>query len=297
MKVLHDEQIEITKEMVEILITEQFPEYKNLPISEFDSTGTVNSIFRLGDDYCIRLPILESYAASILRESKILPYLSKNLTIKIPQPIELGNPNSLYPFHWAIYNWIDGDCYDEKQITDKQVIVSELATFIKELQVIGLLENAPRAGRGPLAELNLMTIDALTQSKDEIDYKMATKIWRRLINTTSWNQKPVWIHADLLKPNILTKENHISGIIDFGSAGIGDPAFDIIPAWTVFDANNRMLFREELGICDEVWDRACAYAFHQAALIIPYYRESNPSFVKQAINTINEIIIDEKGYR
>ena len=113
-----------------------------------------------------------------------------------------------------------------------------------------------------------------------------------LINTPAWDQKPVWIHADLLKPNILIKENRISGIIDFGSAGVGDPAFDIIPAWAVFNSSSRKIFREKLDVNDAIWDRACAYALHQAALIIPYYRESNPVFVKQAVDTINEIVKD-----
>jgi aminoglycoside phosphotransferase (APT) family kinase protein len=73
MKRLHDGQLEIDIELVKGLIKSQFPEYENLPIYEFDSTGTVNSIFKLGNDYCIRLPIVERYADSIVTEYRILP--------------------------------------------------------------------------------------------------------------------------------------------------------------------------------------------------------------------------------
>lgn len=292
MKLLHNGQIEINIEIIKTLIEEQFPQYKNLPINEFDTTGTVNSIFKLGNNYYIRLPLTEMYKDSILTEYKILPYLSKKLTIEIPHPIHLGIPNNLYPFHWGIYNWIDGDCYDDNKITNFQEIISGLANFIKELHSVELFEGAPKAGRKPLLDLNIMTMDALNNSKDEIDCKKAIKIWDSLLNTPVWDNKSVWIHADLLKSNVLIKDNHISGIIDFGSAGIGDPAFDIIPAWSLFSFENRTIFRDKLKVNDIIWNRACAYALHQAAIGIPYYRNTNESFVKQSVYTINEIIKD-----
>jgi aminoglycoside phosphotransferase (APT) family kinase protein len=292
MKILHNGQLDININIAKDLIRGQFPEYDNLPVFEFDSTGTVNSIFRLGNDYCIRFPKLKEYEDSILKEYRVLPYLSKKLTIKIPLPIKLGRPNGLYPVHWGVYNWIKGEPYDNNKITNFQNIIPELANFVKELHGINLLEDAPKSGRRPLLELDTITIGALNASKEEVDYRKAIKIWKYLVNTPVWNNKPVWIHADLLKPNILIKDDHIAAIIDFGGAGIGDPAFDIIPAWAVFDRKNRTTFRKELNVDDAIWYRACGYALHQAALIIPYYRKSNPLFVKQAIDTINEIIAD-----
>jgi aminoglycoside phosphotransferase (APT) family kinase protein len=295
MKILHEDQIKIDIEIVKYLINEQFPQYKDLPIYEFNSTGTVNAIFKLGNDYYVRLPMLKIYENSILREYEILHYISNKISLNIPQIIRLGKPNSLYPCHWAIHNWIDGDCYDNNKITYFKDIIFELVNFINKLHSINLIENAPKAGRKPLMELNSLTMENLNNSKDEIDYKKTIKIWEILINTSLWDNKPVWIHADLLKPNILIKNNHILGIIDFGSAGIGDPAFDIIPAWAVFNKESRSTFRSKLNISDNIWNRACAYALHQAALIIPYYRNNNQSFVKHAVDTINEIIIDHKG--
>ena len=292
MRILHEGQVSINTEIVKLLIQEQFPQYQDLPIYEFNSTGTVNSIFRLGSEYYVRLPMLEIYDNSILREYSILSYISGKMTINIPRVVGLGEPSSLYPCHWAIHNWINGDCYDANKITYSRDIISELVNFIGELHSIDLIENAPRAGRKPLSELNSLTVDALTNSKAEIDYQKAAAIWKMLVDTPLWDNKPVWIHADLLKPNILVNDNHINGIIDFGSAGIGDPAFDIIPAWAVFDKESRYIFRNKLNVSDTIWDRACAYALHQAALIIPYYRKTNQGFVQTAIDTINEIIKD-----
>jgi len=290
MKIMHKGQIDINLKMVKKLIQEQFPQFKNLSISKFNSIGTVNSIYRLGSNYYVRLPMLEQYANDILKERYILNHISKNITTNIPKVIGLGNPDDLYPYHWAIHNWIEGDSY--KKIPNSNEIIVELINFIHELHSIDLLINAPKAGRKPLADLHNITIEALNNSKDEINHKKAIHIWESLLNTPVWDNKPVWIHADLLRPNILIKDNHISGIIDFGSAGIGDPAFDIISAWAVFDLKDRRIFRDKLSVDDSIWYRACAYALHQAALIIPYYRKSNKKFVRFAKETINEIIID-----
>jgi aminoglycoside phosphotransferase (APT) family kinase protein len=291
-RILHNDQLSINTEIVKNLIKEQFPEYAGLPIYEFDSTGTVNSIFRLGNDYYMRFPKLEGYADSLLKEYRILPYIAKHVSIRIPQPIKLGRPSDLYPAHWAIYDWIHGEPYDNSRITNHQRVISELTTFIRELHAIGLLADAPKAGRRPLLELNTVTIENLIASAEEIDYAKAIKIWGKLVDTPVFDSKPIWIHADLLKPNILVKDDHIAAIIDFGSAGVGDPAFDIIPAWSLFDNKNRDIFRAKTDVSDPIWYRACAYALHQAALIIPYYRKSNPYFVRQAVDTIKEIISD-----
>jgi hypothetical protein len=59
------------------------------------SHGTVNSIFRLSRDYYIRFPKLKEYGVSILKEYKVLPYLSKKITIAIPY-MSYNIPSTLY---------------------------------------------------------------------------------------------------------------------------------------------------------------------------------------------------------
>jgi hypothetical protein len=72
---------------------------------------------------------------------------------------------------------------------------------------------------------------------------------------------------------------------------VGDPAADVIAAWSVFGPNGRRTYRLSLDV-DEVWNRARGFALHQAAMIIPYYAETNPEFVTLAKRTIQEVIAD-----
>ena len=91
---------------------------------------------------------------------------------------------------------------------------------------------------------------------------------------------------------MLVRDGRLCAVIDFGGAGVGDPAADVIAAWSVFGHTGRGVFRDTLDVDDGTWDRARGFALHQAALIIPYYRETNPGFVAPATRTVGEILAD-----
>jgi aminoglycoside phosphotransferase (APT) family kinase protein len=84
----------------------------------------------------------------------------------------------------------------------------------------------------------------------------------------------------------------LCAVIDFGGVGIGDPAMDVVPAWSVFNAAGREVFRQGLDVDDATWSRARGYALHQAVMIIPYYVETNSEFVTMAKRTVNEVLAD-----
>jgi hypothetical protein len=71
-----------------------------------------------------------------------------------------------------------------------------------------------------------------------------------------------------------------------------DPAADVIAAWSVLGPAGRALFRRALGVEGGTWERARGYALHQAALIIPYYAETNPGFAASARRTVEQVLAD-----
>jgi aminoglycoside phosphotransferase (APT) family kinase protein len=84
-------------------------------------------------------------------------------------------------------------------------------------------------------------------------------------------------------------------VIDFGAVGAGDPATDVTAAWSVFGPAGRETFRTALGVDDGTWERGRGIALHQAALIIPYYAETNRGFVALARRTIEEIVAGDSA--
>lgn len=289
---MHEGEVDIDHIVVGRLIEAQFPQLASMPIRPVRSTGTVNVIYRLGDDLCVRLPRLEEGAASLEREWTWLPRLAPHLPLGIPKPVAMGEPASWYPFCWAIYEWIDGQAYADEWVDDERDVARELARFVASMRSVDLDKDAPRAGRRPLRELDGVTREAIESAQDVIDAEAALAAWERALEAPAWDGTTVWIHADLLRPNLLIKEGRLSAVIDFGSVGVGDPATDIIPAWSVFGPDGREVFRRELDVDEDTWHRARGIALHQASLIIPYYRLTNPGFVELAKRTVEEVVSD-----
>jgi len=163
---------------------------------------------------------------------------------------------------------------------------------VLQLRRIDPVGGAPRGGRKPLRELDAVTRAAINSAQGVIDSDAATAAWEHALQAPTWNGPPVWIHTDLLQPNLLVHNGRLCAVIDFGGAGVGDPAADVIAAWSVFSQTGRGVFRGALEVDDGTWDRARGLALHQAALIIPYYAETNPGFVAPAKRTVEETLAD-----
>ena len=288
---MHAGEVHIDAALVERLIAEQFPRWADLPIRAVRSTGTVNAIYRLGGHLCARLPRVEEWAQDLEREWRWLPKLAPHLSLRVPEPIGKGHPTSSYPFAWAVYGWIDGRPYSDDLVDDEQQAARDLARFVAELRRIDPA-GAPRSGRRPLRELDAVTREAIEAARGVIDGDAATAAWERVLEAPAWKGTPVWIHADLLRPNVLVRDGQLRAVVDFGGAGVGDPAADVIAAWSVFGRTGRRAFRDALDVDDGTWNRARGFALHQAALIIPYYGRTNPEFVSLARRTVEEVLAD-----
>jgi aminoglycoside phosphotransferase (APT) family kinase protein len=286
---MHPDEVDIDAALVGRLISEQFPQYADLPVARLRSSGTVNAIYRLGEQLYARLPRVESYAGDLGKEWRWLPTLAPHLTLQVPEPVAQGQPTVGYPFPWAIYRWIDGQPYD---LVDDAQAAKDLAQFVLELRSIEPEAGAPHGGRQPLLELDAYTREVIDACGNVIDREAAMEVWERALEAPVWSGTPVWVHADLLRPNLLVHHGLLCAVIDFGSCGVGDPSADVIAAWSVFGPVGRETYRHALEVDDGTWNRARGVALHQAAMIIPYYRESNPDFVAQAKRTVEQVIAD-----
>jgi aminoglycoside phosphotransferase (APT) family kinase protein len=289
---MHADEIPIDAALVRRLLAAQFPRWAELPLRPVPSMGTVNAIYRLGEELCVRLPRVARWAEGVERECRWLPWLAPHLSLRVPEAVGQGCPGPGYPFSWAVYRWIDGDLYTDALVEDEREAAAALARFVVELRRVEVVAGAPRGGRRPLRELDGVTRAALASAEGAIDGAAAVAAWERALEAPAWDGAPVWIHADLLRPNLLVRDGRLRAVLDFGGAGAGDPAADVIAAWAVFRRTGRAVYRDALEVDAGAWERARGYALHQAALIIPYYRETNPGFVALATRTVEEILAD-----
>ncbi|MFV0395371.1 MAG: aminoglycoside phosphotransferase family protein [Coprobacillaceae bacterium] len=261
--------MEITKEIVIRLIKEQFPKWGNLTISPVEKSGHDNRTFHLGDSMLIRLPSDKCYEPAVQKESTWLPYLSKHISYQITKPIAIGKPSTEYPYTWSINEWIDGETLSESYCNNSD-FVKELTDCLKQLQSIDT-NGGPVAGLhnfyrgGDLCVYDDETRKALNDLNDKIDTDICTYIWERALSS-KWNRAPVWVHGDVAEGNILVKDNTLVGLIDFGVLAIGDPACDLVIAWTFFDEKCRKQFIKAMDLDINTWYRAMGWALWKALI-------------------------------
>lgn len=290
---MHANEIYIDTHVVRRLLAQQFPQWSDLPIQLIESAGTDNVTYRLGENMAVRLPRIASAAPQIDKEYQWLPQLAAHLPLAIPIPIGKGIPNEEYPWPWMIYKWIDGNNATFEHISDLSQAAIQLGHFIFAMQHIDPTES-PLSHRGnPLAVNDQETRAALNSLHGIINVDAATRAWEVALNAPEWNCPPVWIHGDLHPGNLLVKQGRLSAIIDFGITGIGDPACDMMVAWTLLSAKTRNIFRASVQVDDATWARGRGWALTFGLVALPYYQKTNPVLADIARRTINEVLADK----
>src|SRR5580765_3454981 len=189
---MHVDELEIDETLVRRLLAEQFAELAHLPISRVEPSGTVNAIFRLGDELCVRLPRRDGPTTAGSKEVEWLPRLAPLLPVEVPVPVAQGVPSSAYPWFWEIQTWVEGDTVPVHAIDAIQA-ARDLAALVGALQRVGPA-GAPR-GRGiPHAERDR-----------DVRYWLARfagghrvwSEWERALAAPPWDGAPVWHHGDL----------------------------------------------------------------------------------------------------
>jgi len=291
--VLHADERTVDADLVSRLLAEQLPHLAHLRPVAVDVQGSVNVVHRLGDGLCTRLPRRREYVQDLQSEVRWLAELSPHLTLAAPEVVALGRPGQGYPFPWAVYRWVEGVPYDDGLVDDEARAARDLARFVEGLRRAGVPAGAPSGGRAPLTTLAATTGAAVQACAPELGQDGVTAlshVWEQALGAPVWDGPGVWVHADLLPFNLTVRAGALHGVLDFGSAGVGDPAADVIAAWTVFGPTGRAALRSALDVDRGTWERARGYALHQAADIVPYYRHSHPAFAAAAVRTLRRVL-------
>ena len=102
---VHEDEHEIDEALVRALLAEQFPAWAELPL-ERAGDGTVNVIYRLGDDLAVRLPRRGGDWADHEREAAILAAVAERVPFEVPRSVAAGRPDHGYPWNWSIHTWL-----------------------------------------------------------------------------------------------------------------------------------------------------------------------------------------------
>jgi aminoglycoside phosphotransferase (APT) family kinase protein len=293
---MHANEVHTDAQLVRRLLAAQFPQWANLPLTPVPSAGTDNALYRLGDDMVVRLPRIDWAIGQADKERRWLPVLAPHLPLAVPEQLAMGKPGAGYPWPWSIYRWLPGDSATLERLDDPRQAAAQLAQFITALWQIDTMGGLPAAEhnlRGaPLALRDGPTREAIAALDGVMDAQAATAVWEAALEAPEWERDPVWFHGDMLSGNVLVEQGRLSAVIDFGGLAVGDPACDLMIAWSLFSGASREAFRVEVAVDEATWLRGRGHALSQAVIFIPYYWHTNPIGVKSARRMIEELLAE-----
>jgi aminoglycoside phosphotransferase (APT) family kinase protein len=289
----------IDERLARRLVASQFPQWAGLPVRRVELDGVDNRTFRLGRQLTLRLPAGDWYALQVEKEQRWLPRLAPQLPLPIPAPVAKGEPGEGYPYAWSVYRWLDGEPAGERSIVDLTAFAGALAAFLVALARIDAGDGPPPGPHnfyrgGPLSTYADETVRAIDALGDEIPGDAAKRVWDDAM-ARSWRRDPVWFHGDVATGNLLLRDGRLGAVIDFGCSGVGDPACDVVIAWTLLSGASRDAFRSALAVDRDTWSRGRGWALWKALITLVGQLDGDPRGAAVSRRVVDRVLADRAG--
>ncbi|MGI5323988.1 aminoglycoside phosphotransferase family protein [Actinomadura nitritigenes] len=289
---MHAGEVDTDAGLVRRLVRGRFPEWAALPVERIASGGTVNAVYRLGSALSVRLPLTAGGVRALEHETRWLPELAPGLPVAIPAVAGTGGPAEGFPWPWAVHRWLDGRTPAEGEAGPG--LARDLAGLVMAFREIGVPGGPPAYRGGPLASVDAAmraAVAELRRTDEPVDTAAILASWDESLRAPALAGPPRWLHSDLMPSNLLVDAaGRLSGVLDFATCGIGDPACDLIPAWNLLPAGARAAFRDAVDADRATWLRGRGWALSMAVIQLPYYRSTNPIISANARYTIRSVL-------
>ena len=273
--------IEIDARLAGSLVGAQFPQLGDVRIEPVGE-GWDNAAYLVNDAFIFRFPRRSATAKLITRESRFLPQIAPQLPLPIPVPEFAGAASEAYPWPFAGYRRLDGrelsslrpgeDAYGK--------LAASTGAFLRGLHSIDV---APLAAAGlPGDEIGRlddarmfpklqMRLDELRQAAIVRDADPILAVVERLRPIAPPTMKTV-VHGDLYARHVLVDERMgAAGVIDWGDLHLGDPAVDLMIAFSLIPTQARAQFFSAYGSATEATLSAARYrAIYHSAMVAHY---------------------------
>lgn len=277
------------------LIGQQLPELAGKPFSRVRAAGTDNLIFRIGESHCLRVPRgHEGIPSLAYREPAAMRNL-KDLPLQTPQLVDHGLTDTPQGWPWLVCTWLAGDSAETGGHALTEMDARRLALFLLDLQGqkrdFAAEPNIDNHWRGcPLSHRDSPTRSAIGEVAEDFDVIALAAIWNAALEAPPCPERDrTWIHGDLHAGNLLVREGELSGVIDWGLSGLGDPACDLMAGFTLFEGAVQEVFWQASGITETVWRRARGWALSTGVIAYAHYRGTKTPIEKRSRKLLEEL--------
>lgn len=284
--------------LIRSLVKSSFPDLADADIRLVRSGGTDNYIFRIDNDLCLRIAKRDAAIPSLRQREPVALKALSDLPLETPRFMAKGSLPDPAGWPWIICTWLHGVSMDAAGHTATIDDANRLALFLLDLQGIPkrhASEPAPdNHWRGvDLIKRSAVTEDSIRTLSDEFDADALVKVWSTALSADRCKPDDrTWIHGDMHPANLVVRDGAVTGVLDWGLSGLGDPACDLMAAYTVFSGKARDAFARATAASESAWMRARGWALSTAVVALAYYRGSDAPIVARSREVIGEVLAE-----
>jgi aminoglycoside 2''-phosphotransferase len=235
-------------------------------------SGQNNHSLLINEEWVIRFPLHNEAASSIDTEVEILQAIQGRFPVPTPNP-EIVIYDSAYAYPIVGYRAIAGRALSRDQLSafDSKAFAlfgRNLGRFLSTLHGTPLhqFSKSLDRDRDSLPHWTAMIDDAARYLKPRLEIgrwnRVNRKLGKSIKRIARFEYEPALRHDDFGFGNFLFDEqDRLSGVIDFGSAGLGDPAVDIAGLTATNGPGEKLVdrVRTSYPAIDDLLERARVY--------------------------------------
>jgi aminoglycoside phosphotransferase (APT) family kinase protein len=303
--------IEVTESIVKTCLQDQFPALAPIKSIRCIGEGWDNKVFLINEKIIFRFPRREIAVELIERENNLLKNLQSLFTVDIPKPGYIGHPSIDYPYPFHGYVMIDGvsGCHANLSAQERVASLPILATFLKQLHNINEAEALAIGAKPQLIDRTNLSrmVDSLNERIDKIIARELCSIHRIVFQEEMKKAQEInlslankcLVHGDLYCRHLLFNQKKLTGIIDWGDAGINHRSVDLAVIWSFYPKSCHSLFFTMYGEVDSsAWQYARFLALYGMLTVLLYAHDINDALLvtesMDAIKRINPALLVDK---
>jgi aminoglycoside phosphotransferase (APT) family kinase protein len=295
--------IEINESVMQKLLNEQF--HLQAQGVVLLGEGFDNAVYLVDGIWVFRLPRRAEAIELVAMEMRVLPLLKNRLSLKIPEPVFLGQPSKTFPRPFYGHALIEGHSGCSVHLSPKEYeqAATDLGRFLKQLHEIDISELGltaadmiPVFDRGDFNRLIKVFDNRLLEVVKHYDLKIYRDKMDNICEAARAYRNArgaqCFIHGDVYNRHLIfDKDNRLSGIIDWGDCAIGDPVADLGVVYGFFPKGCHQWFWAAYGVIDqETKDYARFIGLYYAVALLWFgHDRKDHDLIRTSLATFMEI--------